>query len=227
MANTNSIRTIAPSAAEAAHAIVIDCEGRIDHPPAEMGILDPTLGPDAPVRQVVLLASLRLAAQAKGLELTNLESVVGELVERTEREGRCIMGWSSREIQLVRDYCSPRLAARFEALHRDAKKAAKAWRKKEQQPLPKSSVATGASLWRFARLIGYEASSSLWHRGSARTIAILEDAFDRGCTYETLGRGRAAARRKARWTRLLRHNELDCRATYEIAQFVTGGRDHS
>ncbi len=222
MATTDSIHTVPPTAEEAARAFVIDCEGRIDQPPAEMGILDAVLGPGAPVRQLVLLESLRPAAAARGLEVTDFESIVSELVTRAEREGRCIIGWSSREIRLVRDYCSPELAARFERLHRDAKKAAKVWCKRARLTLPTSSVSTGASLWRFARLIGFEASSSHWHRGSARTIGMLEDAFARGRAYEALGRGRSAARRKARWTRLLRHNELDCRATYAIAQVVTG-----
>lgn len=113
------------------------------------------------------------------------------------------------------------MAARFEVLYRDARKAARSWRRRTGRELPASSTARGHALSRYARLIGYRATSSLWGVGSARIIGDLEDAFERGLTWERLGRGHASWRRKGRWTRMLRHNELDCRATYEVARVAT------
>lgn len=218
---TCEIRTAAPTAAEVERGIYLDFEGRVGRCPALLGVFDPEAAPGARTRQVVLEPMLEPAAAASELEVVDIEHEVEALVATAERDGRVLIGWSSREPHAVRDHCTPQLAARFEALYRDARKAARSWRGRTGQELPASSTARGHALSRYARLIGYEATSSLWGVGSARIIRDLEDAFGRGATWERLGRGNARWRRKGRWTRLLHHNELDCRATYEVARAAT------
>ncbi len=90
------------------------------------------------------------------LELADIESEIEALVELAERDGRTLIGWSSRELHAVRDHCSAALAARFEVRYRDARKVARSWRRRTRQELPASSTARGHALSRYARLIGYE-----------------------------------------------------------------------
>jgi hypothetical protein len=218
---TCEIRTTAPTTDEVERGIYIDFEGRVGRRPALLGVFDPEADTEMQVRQIVLEPGLAPAATASDLEVAGIERQVEALVALAERDGRPLIGWSSREPHAVRDHCSPELAARFEASYRDARKAARSWRRRTGRQLPASSTVRGHALSRYARLIGYEASSSLWGIGSARIIADLEDAFGRGATWDQLGRGNARWRRKGRWTRMLRHNELDCRATYEVARVAT------
>jgi hypothetical protein len=192
-----------PTLDEAPRAIYLDVEGEADGPPAVVGMLWVSRQGQEPMfRQVVVDPTLRRLA-ADGLGSSSLAGQIRALIGRAERQHRVLVGWSGHELDVVRAWC-PDLAPDFEAVYRDAKTPAKAWARLTGSSPAKDARKRRHRLEAYAAAVGFVRDEALGAKDMAKAIrgvrAALQDGRDPGSTP------------RARWERMLAHNELDCRA---------------
>ena len=100
-------------------------------------------------------------------------------------------------------------------VYADARLIAMKWRKKTHpgmKPRPKS-------LKEYLRLIGHERGSYLGERRSTRRIMAVRDMCTKRGSYDAL-----TAPSKAKWTKLLQHNEIDVRGMRELCRRAMSGK---
>lgn len=196
-----------PTLDEARRAIYLDVEGEADVPPAVVGVLWVSRQGQEPMfRQVVVDPTLRRLA-SEGLGSSSLAGQIRALIGRAERQHRVLVGWSGHELDVVRAWC-PDLAPAFEAVYRDAKKPAKAWGRLTGFVPAKDARKRRHRLEAYEAAVGFVRDEALGAKDMARAIrgvrAALEDGRDPG------------PKPRARWERMLAHNELDCRGVRAV-----------
>lgn len=178
---------------EATRAIYIDCEGFVDRSPTLLGVLV-----DEQLEQIVLDPALGAVAAARGHRLSTFETEAQSLVARAHAESRSIVAYSQHERDLLLTYAGQDVSA----LYRDARLIARRWR----GALYPERRADGRGLKDFLKFIGYPRGDYLGDRKSTRRIRAVLDMVGKKGTYEAL-----TATTKGQWTKLLTHNEIDCR----------------
>jgi hypothetical protein len=196
---------------EARRALYVDFEGRVDRPPALLGVATGDTDTRA-ARQV--LVDERFRPALGDLDLGTIEEAVREVVVRAEREDRLLVAWSHHEERVVRTYVPAPLADRFAVRFRSAIETAEGWRRGLTDAPP---LRRGNRLADYLRLIGYEVPPVRGPGWTGDTLRILGDAFDRGLSWEEL-----TGRRRARWTNLLGHNADDVMGLREVCLVATG-----
>lgn len=178
---------------EAERAIYIDFEGFEEKSPTLIGILV-----EDEFEQVVLDPQLQEAAIAKGMRQASLKEEIARLVERGKREDRFFAAYSRHELNVVQEFAGVDLSDTF----RDARKIAKKWKNK----FHKEAAAGCRSLKDYLAFIGYERGAHLGERKSTSRIKTVKEMLEKRVEFKKL-----TPTAKAKWTKLLDHNEIDCR----------------
>lgn len=181
------------SQAEAERAIYIDFEGFEDHSPSLLGILI-----DNTLEQVVLDARLSLAAEAKNLRVATLHDSVRDLLAQSKAEGRLIVAYSQHEKNVIEKFAQTDLTGPY----RDARMIAKRWRTICHTGRPIG----GRGLKDFLEFINFPRGTYLGEKKSTSRLKSVGDMLARKENYQAL-----TPVAKAKWTKLLEHNEIDCR----------------
>jgi len=192
---------------EAREAIYIDFEGFVDKSPTLVGVLI-----EGEFEQTVFDPRLSPAAEAKGLEMVALPDFVAEMVGLSLKKNRCIVAYSQHEKNLILQYSGIGLEDRY----RDARKIAVRW-KKWLYPKRKTE---GNGLKDFLKFIDYPRGDYLGERKTTSRLSAVIGMLERRVNYNEL-----TSVVKAKWTKLLQHNKIDCtgmcaltlRAAKEIA----------
>jgi hypothetical protein len=200
---------------QARRAIYVDFEGRKNEEPAVLGTLwmpsSRSLEPTA--LQYVLEGGLA-RAKLPGVTPTPLQGELKSLLRRCRKQDRVLVGWSLHEVNKVREFV-PELAEAFDALYRDAKSSAKAWRSTLHPDLlpPHEAVQPKHRLTVYAAWTQCLRDSG--EKQIGETIGRLRNAVSAGRSYEEL-----SANLQARWQALLVQNMDDCLMTRDVALHV-------
>ncbi len=177
---------------EAEIGIYIDFEGFVDQSPSMLGILI-----EDEFEQVVFDQALYSAAMAKGLRMNSFESEMQALIDRAKLENRPIIAYTQHEFNVVKKYAKHDIAI----IYRDARLISKKWRKRFY---PDSKFGNG--LKDFLAFIGFKRPKHLGEKKSTSRIKSVRNMLLFRERYELL-----TPVAKAKWTKLLHHNEIDCR----------------
>lgn len=195
------------SALEAERAIYLDFEGFEDQTPSLLGIL---IGDW--LEQDVFDPSLKLAADAKHLRLTTLDEAVDRILSMSLEQDRLIVGYSQHEKDVIRTFAQRELNGRY----RDARMIAKRWKTicHREKPI------AGFGLKDFLALINYPRGGHLGEKKSTSRLKAVADMLSRKGNYAAL-----TPVVKGKWTKLLEHNEVDCRGMRALVLLATSELD--
>lgn len=178
---------------EAERAIYIDCEGFQHQSPAVIGIL---IG-DC-LEQVVLDPQLEPVARARNHRFTLFASEASRLRNLAIKDGRLIVAYTQHESNLFRRFANIDIGD----CYCDAHKLAKRWRNRLHPDIPINNW----GLIEFLRVIRFPRGSYLGSKKSTKRIKAVRDMLLSKGSYQLL-----TPVKKAQWTKLLKHNEIDCR----------------
>jgi len=189
---------------EVRRGIYIDFEGYENHPPALTGVLC-----EDQLEQVVFCTGIANAADAKGLRVASFEGEIERIIERCEEEDRKLFAFSRHEWNKVSKYTE--LGESFGLVFRDGHKVAKRWYNRLKMDDPSLTRPDHMSLQFLAGIIGFDRPKYLGDKiATSRLRYVLEMLKKRG-SYESL-----TPVAKGKWTKLLSHNEWDCRALQQL-----------
>lgn len=192
------------SLAEARAAIYIDFEGFEDLTPSLLGIRI-----ESSLTQVVLDPKLHLAAEAKNLPSSTLRETIEQLITRCRRERRLIIGFSQHEKTVIKQYGDIDLTG----LYRDARMIAKRWKNKRHHGEPLASW----GLKDFLAFINYARGAHLGGQKSTSRLKAVGDMLAKKQDYQRL-----TPVAKAKWTKLLEHNQIDCEGMQALVLKAAG-----
>ena len=181
------------SQAEAERAMYIDFEGFEDHSPSLLGILIDNI-----LEQIVLDTQLSLAAEAKNLRVATVHDSVRHLLAQSKAEGRLIVAYSQHEKNVIEKFAQTDLTGPY----RDARMIAKRWRTICHTGRP----IRGHGLKDFLEFIGFPRGPYLGEKKSTSRLKSVGDMLARRGNYQAI-----TPVAKAKWTKLLEHNAIDCR----------------
>jgi hypothetical protein len=170
-------------------------------------------------RQYVLDRALRPAV-APPLASASLAGELRSLIGRAERQHRVLIGWSGHELEVIETHC-PELGPAFAAVYRDAKVPAKAWGRLTGLKLTKDERGRRHRLASYEVAAGVVRSDAPGPKQMSRAIRGLREAIERD------GTGTIGEEVRARWQRMLAHNELDCRGTRTVAMRALEDLEHA
>lgn len=183
---------------EAERAIYIDFEGFEEKSPTLIGILV-----EDEFEQAVFDPQLNEAAVAKGMRQASLKEEIPRLVERGKREERFFAAYSRHELNVIQEFAGIDLSDTY----RDGRKIAKKWKSK----FHKEAAAGCRSLKEYLSFIGYQRGAHLGERKSTSRIKAVKEMLEKRGEFEKM-----TPVVKAKWTKLLDHNEIDCRGMKEL-----------
>ena len=183
---------------EAFRAIYIDFEGFMKDSPSLIGIAC-----EYEFTQFVLSEPLYPAGEAKGLKGASLERVAQGLVARSNDEDRLIVGYSQLERNLLQEYGQVDVQQRY----RDARMIGRRWINRVRR-----GEVVEWGLMDLLQFMGYEVPTHL-AKGlvTKRLRGVLQGLEVNDGRYEEL-----TPVQKAKWTKLLRYNRVDCLATRDL-----------
>lgn len=194
-------RTLTPE--QAAKAIYIDFEGRIDEPPALLGVLYAEGRKASPDRLV-----MRHEILDPGLR---------ELVGRAVKQDRVIVSWSQHELGELSEagLHDERLTNRFV----DGKVTAKRWRRAIHPGVefPFDTSGGANKLVRYLDLIDYELPATYGLGKVGTWLAQTREALSKRQSWADL-----TETQQARWSRLLEHNANDLVGLREVVTRAAG-----
>ncbi len=185
---------------DADRAIYIDFEGFADHSPTLLGIL---IGDQ--FEQVVLDSELTSAADAKGMRLSTVAAEASQLQARSLGEQRVVVAYSQHELNVLRTYAQTEIGE----VYRDARKIAKRWINRLHPDAPIQEW----TLKEFLKFIEHPRGNHLGFQQSTARIRAVRDMLRKKRSYDAL-----TPVAKAKWTKLLDHNEIDCRGMRALVQ---------
>ena len=181
------------SSTEAGRAIYIDFEGFQDKSPSLIGVLI-----EDKFEQIVLEPELGSAASAKSMRLANLDDEVLRLIDLSRQEDRYIVAYSQHELNVIKEYADRDISD----IYRDARMIAKKWKVK----FHRESAAKCKALKDYLSFIEYPRGAYLGEKKSTSRIKAVQEMIRTRGEYEKL-----TPVAKAKWTKLLEHNEIDCK----------------
>ena len=183
---------------EAERAVYIDVEMRVKEPPALIGVqIEDVLD------QVVLDPRLAPAARRKGLSVFTFDEVIEGILKRCKREKRVLVAYSQHERELIFRF----LGIDVGGLYRDAHKIVRRWKNKYHPDWDLEDNGLKA----FLKAIGYERPAYLGESHAAQWLGEVTDMLARVQRYADL-----TDKKKAAWTKLLHHNQIDCDGMREL-----------
>lgn len=177
---------------EAERAIYIDFEGFEDMSPTMLGILI-----EESFEQVVFDEALKPAALKKNMRMNSIEAEIVNLIRTCNNENRLIVAYSQHEFNIIREYANQDISQYY----RDARMIAKKWRNRLYRDSCRCK-----SLKDYLSFIGFNRPSHLGERKTTSRIKSVKDMLLRRGDYDSL-----TPTTKAKWTKLLEHNEIDCK----------------
>jgi hypothetical protein len=190
----------------AERAIYIDFEGFTDQTPALLGILI-----DDHFEQVVLDPRLQQAAEAKHLRVVSLDAIIKEIVNRANSEKRQIVAYTQHEKNVVLRFANIDLTGPY----RDARMIAMRWRRR-----PFETGNTDRTLKNYLKAIGFVRGAYLGDRLSTTRLGEVIKMLDERTAYDKL-----TAVKKAKWTKLLSHNRIDCEGMKALVLYALNAPD--
>ena len=179
-----------PRSEEVERAIYIDFEGFVDKVPSFIGVQI-----EGDFKQVVFDEALRLAAEAKGLEVADFTAYMQALVAQAQKEARLIVAYSEHEQNIIREYAGIDISSRY----LDARKLAKLWKNKCHH-----EAKLGMGLKDFLVFIDYERPSYLGEQKSTKRIQAVSSMLAAKNRFDAL-----TTTVKGQWTKVLQHNRID------------------
>jgi hypothetical protein len=186
-ATLNSEKNISDN--EAKKAIYIDFEGFSNSAPSLIGVQC-----EENFWQVVFSEDLRLAAEAKNLNVTDGKKFISELLIKATNENRKIVAYSSFE----KEQCYKWYEIDISEVYVNANLVAKRWKRKAY---PKSRV---SGLKDYLKLINYPRGDHLGIKQSTQRILSVVNMLAKRKNFEDL-----TPVAKGKWTKLLDHNRID------------------
>lgn len=203
-------RTI--SLEQARRGIYIDFEGFENSGPSLVGILV-----DNTFTQVVFESSLRNAAKAKNCAVSDICTTIKELINKCSEEDRLLIAYTEHEYDVIKTYCDSDVSL----IYANAHLIAKHWKRKLYPDKPIDDW----GLKSFLRFIDFERKDYLRYQKSTSRLNAVMDMLSRKDSYEDL-----TATVKAKWTKLLDHNRIDCEGmkavTLKAANEMTMKKPH-
>ena len=163
------------------------------------------VGEEKPPKQIVLDPALESAADAKGLELSELRKEGERLLKLAVDEGRLIVAYAQYELEVFRDHADLDLSEYY----RDAKKIAKDWKKQCHRDKPKPT--DGYGLKYFLKFISYPRPALLGNQKTAPRIRYVRKMLQDKGDYDSL-----TDRAKIKWQLVLTHNRIDCEGMQQL-----------
>jgi len=179
-----------PTREEIERAIYIDFEGFMDKMPSFVGEQV-----EGEFRQVVFDEALKLAAEAKGLEVTPFQAYMQALTQRAQAEARLIVAYSEHEQDVIKEFADIDISSRY----LDARKLAKIWKNKCH-----ADAKIGMGLKDFLVFIGYERPSYLGEQKSTKRLEAVASMLASRGNYDAM-----TTTVKGQWTMVLQHNRID------------------
>lgn len=179
-----------PTQEEVERAIYIDFEGFMEKVPSFIGEQV-----EDEFRQVVFDDALRLAAEAKELNVVPFQEYMQALIQRAQTEARLIAAYSEHEQNVIKEYADLDISARY----LDARKLAKHWKKRCH-----IDEKVGMGLKDFLVFIGYERPSCLGEQKSTKRLDAVASMLATKGSYDEL-----TTTVKGQWTKVLQHNRID------------------
>jgi hypothetical protein len=178
--------------AQIERAVYLDFEGCMHAPPSLAGVRC-----ENEFHQTVFDDALEPAAFAKGLGSRHLDDFLTELLRRCQEEGRQLIAFSQYEID------EAALWARIDLspVYCDGKRIAKRWVNRAGR----GDELEDWSLKSFLRFIGFPRPSNLGISQASSRLLYVRSMLIRQGTYQGL-----TPTAKAKWTKLLAHNKIDC-----------------
>lgn len=189
-------RSITPE--EAIRAVYIDFEGFQDKRPSILGILQ-----QYDFRQVVLDPRLKPAATAKGLKTSSLKVEVKRLLKECQAEDQPLVAYTQYEKCMIQEYAGIDISPSY----RDAHKIAKRWLNR----LYRNSDIGEHNLGNHLRFIRFQRPQHLGSGVQTGRLQSVIDGLEARGSYERL-----TPVQKAKWTKILNHNRIDCCGTRDL-----------
>ena len=194
---------------EAASAFYVDFEGRQDEAPVLLGILSP-IGDELRFRQTVLDERFRSAADAKGLPVEDIGKAIDALAGEIDASAACVVAWSTHEWDVFGRYGSDDARSVLRKAYRNGIPLAKRWRaafSPDWMP-PKSKIPSRGrhSLAAYMARLGYEVPTAFGPNNTGQRLKTVTEMLEARGDYSHL-----TPTVKGKWTKVLRHNEYDCR----------------
>ncbi len=202
--------TLTPDAAR--RAIYLDFEGFVKEPPSLLGVLI-----DGSFETLVLDPTLRPAAEAKGLRVTDGTAALRGILERARLEDRIVCAFGNREREAALEDFGVDLGDRYVNVHPIVKRSWKLTRPER----PKRgrgqtwSRRGGFSLEFFEKGLGLVRPPHLGHGHATKRLRGVRQALERHGVWSGL-----TPTAKAKWTKLLDYNETDVRNLAALAGWV-------
>ncbi len=197
------------TAQEADLAFYVDFEGRQDEAPALLGVLNP-IGDGSRFRQTVLDERFRSAAAAKGLPVEDIGRAIDALAGEIDASGACVVAWSTHEWDVFSRYASDDATTVLRKAFRNGIPLARKWRAAfapDWTP-PKSKIPGRGrhSLAAYMARLGYEVPAAFGPNNTGQRLKAVKEMLEARGDYSRL-----TPTVKGKWTKVLRHNEHDCR----------------
>lgn len=183
---------------QAKQAAYIDFEGYAERPPSLLGIQI-----DDRLEQVVLDPRLAEAGRAKGLRISELPIEARRLIEDCQKHNRRIVAFSQHELNVIAEYGGVDVGD----FYADARKIARRWKAKCYP----SAVDSCKTLKEYLEFIEYPRGAHLGLRKTTSRLSAVADMLEKRHEYAEL-----TAVVKAKWTKLLDHNGIDCDGMREL-----------
>ena len=191
---------------EAASAVYVDFEGYEESTPALIGCLV-----EGHFAQVVTDPALYVAGGAKRLETTEFISAWSVIEDRARMEDRKIVAYSTHEMKIVLEYCDTDIFDIFV----NARTVIKSWwNRTGARPRP-----TDWGQKAVERALGLKRPRHLAGGNATRRLRFVSDQIATRGSFDAL-----TPTAKAKWTKLLRYNELDVRHMLSIVETAAGSR---
>ena len=178
---------------QAEEAVYVAFEGFQNREPTLAGVLI-----EDDFLQYVCDRTFKPAAAAKDMLFADFADLVRELESRCRSEDRLLIGWSSDELTALADHSDTDASG----VYREARATAEQWMTL-CHPDEKSRD------WRLTDLlplVDYPRPSHLGYQKSAKRLRAVRDMIERKGSFEDL-----TGTVKGQWTKLLQHNETECR----------------
>lgn len=184
------------TASEAIRAVYIDFEGFMNLPPTFIGVRI-----DNHFSQLIFDMDLELAAKAHNLEVVDGKKYLDSLVKKARAENRRIIGFSSHEKTVFKEF----FQLDIRDLYADARLLAKFLRK----TVLKNAVTTPKDLTSYLYALNYLKKDNAIKKTTSRINAIKKMLIARRIQYGELAFEKCTSTNKSKWTKVLQHNDDD------------------
>jgi hypothetical protein len=210
------------SPSEAERAIYIDFEGTQNEPPSLLGIFYRTSGGTERLRQFVFDPALIKAAEAKSESLgagncvpvASVEVALRRLLRFAEDENRMLVCWSNRESEaIVATGLTEDEKNRYGLRLINALVPARRWRRRFHPQLEFQSnfrIKKNA-LHHYMITVGFDVPWPFGPGTAAKRIRDVREQIEKRGSYENV-----TSVAKGKWSKLLKHNEYDCKGTRAV-----------